>query len=262
MGRAIYHLNCGTLKPFFPRIEAVIYCLLVETNRGLALIDTGPGRGDYLEPSLKMKIFKWMVGMVEDPGQCARDQIRDLGFAPADVKDIILTHLHLDHAGGLPDFPDARVHIFREEFASRHHPRGLEYAYEPRHWAHNPRWVVHDEPDLDWIGFQSLRINQDLEPDIRLIPLPGHTRGHCGVAVDGDEGWLLHCGDAASPYHPDSDIHGRARANEMGKWVPGWFVDRVLGRNIQRLKDLVRDHGDEVKVISSHDRYSFLEHQI
>jgi glyoxylase-like metal-dependent hydrolase (beta-lactamase superfamily II) len=42
-------------------------------------------------------------------------QIEALGFSWEDVKHIALTHFHYDHAGGLPDFPGAKVHIFQGE---------------------------------------------------------------------------------------------------------------------------------------------------
>lgn len=48
-----------------------------------------------------------------------------------------------------------------------------------------------------WFGFEAVRALDGLPPEILVVPLPGHTWGHAGIAVDrGAEGWLLHAGDA------------------------------------------------------------------
>ena len=62
-------------------------------------------------------------------------------------------------------------------------------------WAHGPKWSPYDVGGDSWFGFDSVRVIEGLDVEIALIPLPGHTRGHCAVAVRDDEGWLLHCGD-------------------------------------------------------------------
>ncbi len=254
----IHHLNCGTLRGQFPRIDSMVYCLLIETDHGLTLIDTGIGRQDYLNPSRLMRVFKYWVGLLGDIKETAAHQIEELGYSRSDVRHIVLTHLHLDHAGGLRDFPNAKIHIYRTEYEAGQNPRDLvERAYDSTHWSHRPQWVVHDRDFEDWYGFPSLRIWKGLKPEIRLVPLPGHTRGHCGVAIRSDSGWLLQCGDAASPLHPESDIHDLDPNKYTATVLPGWFVRRFLGTNAPKLRNLLRDHGDEIEAISSHDIYSF-----
>jgi len=194
--------------------------------------------------------------------ETAAYQIEKLGYSRGDVRHIVLTHLHLDHAGGMRDFPKAQVHIYRTEYEAGMNPCGLsERAYDPKHWSHGPNWVVYDRADIDWYGFQSLRVVEELTPDIRLIPLPGHTRGHCGVAVATENGWLLQYGDAAAPYHPEADIHGLDQSKHTAAVLPGWFVRRLLGPNVPKLRELVRRYGNEVEVITAHDIYSFQKYQ-
>ncbi len=254
----IHHLNCGSLNARFPRVKAIVYCLLVETNEGLVLVDTGMGRKDYIDPSRLMRMFIYLLGIPCKMEETAAHQVQDLGYSIEDVRHIVLTHLHLDHAGGLPDFPEAKVHIYQTEYEAGMKPRTLlERGYDPSHRSHGPNWVVHGDEESDWYGFKSHKIIEGLEPEIRLVPLPGHTRGHCGVAVATEKGWLLQCGDAASPFYPDSDIHGLSPDKYIAGALPKWFVYRVIGHQVPRIRELLQKNVDEIEAISSHDLYSF-----
>jgi len=108
-------MNCGSLYAVFPRVKAITYCLLVESDDGLVLVDTGFGRQDYTEPSRLMRFFFYWTGVPRKIEETAAFQVQELGYQLSDVRHIVLTHLHLDHAGGLRDFPRAKVHIYREE---------------------------------------------------------------------------------------------------------------------------------------------------
>lgn len=254
----IHHLNCGSISDRLLRTRSIVYCLLVETNEGLVLVDSGMGRKDYSDPSFLMKVFIYLMGIPGKMEETAFYQVQDLGYNLSDVRHIVLTHLHLDHAGGLPDFPEAQVHIHQTEYEGGRNPRTLlERGYDPTHWSHGPNWVVHSGDMVDWYGFNSLSIIEGLKPEIRLVPLPGHTRGHCGVAISTDKGWLLQCGDAASPQHPATDIHGLDSSKHGTKILPAWFAFRFLGPHAPRIRQLLQDYGDEVDAISGHDNYSF-----
>ena len=126
----IHFLNCGTMRPYVPRVENGVTCFLVETNRGPLLVDTGFGTRDYLSPTRSMNVFLKLVRASGDVNETAYHQIQRLGFKPEDVKHIIQTHLHLDHAGGLPDFPHAQIHVLRQEYEHVMSHRGWEYHPE------------------------------------------------------------------------------------------------------------------------------------
>jgi glyoxylase-like metal-dependent hydrolase (beta-lactamase superfamily II) len=257
----IHHLNCGTLKPFLVDVETIVYCLLVETSSGPVLIDTGFGTRDYENPSGKMRFFLYWMGVPRDPEELAVNQVRGLGFEPHDVKHIIQTHMHIDHAGGLVDFPWAEVHIYEGEYQGILRPKGfMEFAYIKDHWRHNPKWARHNEPIVDWFGFEAVPILNTPEADFLFIPLPGHTRGHCGVAIGKPGNWLLHCGDAASPFHRGADLHERGNAAYQLNFIPDGLADNILGGHHSRLLSLLKAHGDEVKAVSAHDIFSFREY--
>jgi glyoxylase-like metal-dependent hydrolase (beta-lactamase superfamily II) len=248
----IDHLNCGSLRPYIPAIDSLVYCLLAETDDGLMLVDTGFGIQDYTAPTRLVRLFTALMRSPRDLAETAAYQVERRGHARRDVRHIVMTHLHIDHAGGLPDFPDARVHAHRLEHEAAMRPKGLiERFYISEHWAHGPQWVLHDQVNTEWYGFQGIEIIPGLSPGVILLPLPGHSRGHCGVAVETEYGWLLHCGDATYPFyhrdHPDQPFRD----------PPGWLVSRFLGPHTPRLKALFEAHRDEVWMVSSHDLVSF-----
>lgn len=254
----IHHLNCGTLSPKYPRLRSIVYCLLVETDDGPVLVDTGFGLQDYKKPSPMMDGFMRLMGVPRKVEETAVYQVKSLGYDPQDLKHIVLTHLHLDHAGGLRDFSQANVHLFKGELDSATQPRTLlERGCDSAHWTHDPKWVFYDQVDGKWLGFPRIDILEGISPQMHLIPLPGHTRGHCGVAVASNQGWIFNCGDAASPFHKEVDIHGYPEAQQSLNFLPGGLSHRFCGPHVPKLRQLIQEHGDEVNVFSSHDIYSF-----
>ena len=234
-------LNCGTIRPYFPRVEGGITCLLVETNLGLVLVDTGFGIGDYLRPGFKMRFFTRALRSPRDVNETAHAQIQRLGYKVSEVRHIIMTHLHLDHAGGLPDFPQAKVHIYQPEYehiAGGH--SGWEYI--KAHWAHNLNWIIHQLSGEHWYDFDGIKLEGFL-PEIWLIPLTGHTPGHAGVAIREESGWVLHGGDAV-PFNMDVDE------------VPDRISRLLIGPHVPRIREFMRNH-TEVQVIGAHMNLRF-----
>jgi glyoxylase-like metal-dependent hydrolase (beta-lactamase superfamily II) len=182
-------------------------------------------------------------------------QVERLGFARHDVRHLVCTHLDVDHAGGLPDFPHADVHVHRREHDAVIARATLNerQRYRRVHFAHGPRWALHDEGAGDrWLGFERVRAIGD---DVALIPLPGHTRGHCAVAVRAPHGygveWLLHCGDAyffhAEVLDPPSCPAGLVVFQRTMA-----VDDHVRAANADRLRALNREHGGKVRLFSAH----------
>lgn len=182
-------------------------------------------------------------------------QVRALGYDPNDVRHIVLTHLDLDHAGGLPDFPHAAAHVLGAELDAALHPRTrLEHErYRHQQWAHGPAWHSYTAEGEPWFGFAAARQLVGLPPDILLIPLAGHTRGHAGVAVDTGSGWLLHAGDAYF-FHGEADPdkpHSTPALRVFQSLVDTQKQSRIA--NQRRLRELARERGDQVRLCSAHD---------
>ncbi len=262
--RSIYHLNCGTMCPRGARLltgeggllapaRMICHCLLIEGSEGLVLVDTGFGTDDVRNPRQLGLVSTLVLHPRADIAETAIRQLQGLGFDAADVRHIVVTHLDLDHAGGLPDFPDAEVHLTARELEAAMHPSLRERPrYVAAHWTHGPRWVEHGAGGEQWFGFEGVRILPGSDEQILLIPLAGHTHGHTGVALKGPEGWLLHCGDAyfhhgevATPPHCPPALSAFIALNE---------IDRATRRaNLERLRELAARHGEEVQLICSHD---------
>lgn len=258
MSTLVRHLNCATLHPPAARLgimpdRLVAHCLLVEGSDGLTLVDTGIGAGDVADPGRLGGAFVKVVGARLDLAETAVAQVQALGYRPADVRDIVLTHLDLDHAGGIGDFPHARVHVHRDELAAARgsrHPKE-KGRYVAAQWAHGPDWVEHTTAGGDdWFGFTSVRAVSD---DVLLLPLRGHTRGHSGVAVRRPSGgWFLHAGDGYF-FHGEKEQPSSCPA---GLRIFQTLVQMDKGErhaNQQRLRELHAAHGDEVTVFSAHD---------
>jgi glyoxylase-like metal-dependent hydrolase (beta-lactamase superfamily II) len=233
----------------------VCHVVLIEGPDGLILVDTGFGSGDVAHPDQVDRVFRLLTHPPLTSAETAVEQIKGLGLDPADVKHVVLTHLDIDHGGGLPDFPQAQVHLWSKELETMRNPPGREkrrYAISAAHWAHGPNWVTHEAGGDQWLGFESVRILPDSAAEILLIPLPGHSLGHTGVALKQGERWILHCGDA---YFCQGDI-ATPRSCPPGLKAFQSIVQadgKQRHQNQDRLRDLASRHTDEVTLICSHD---------
>src|SRR4051812_22586821 len=267
----IHHLNCisdcplgghlmGARTPgLITRAKLCCHCLAVETNGGVVLVDTGFGLRDVADPRSRLsKFFLMMVSPEFREEMTARRQLERLGYSASDVRHIVLTHLDFDHAGGLDDFPHARVHMLQVE---------RDYALEQRTWLDRQRfrpqqwegtranWQAYSpsagEP---WFGFSAVRQLAGLPPEILMVPLPGHTHGHAGIAVQQQDGsWMLQAGDAYF-YHREMDYENPTCTPGLRMYQTMMEKDRKARlENQQRLRELRRRHGSRVRVICSHD---------
>lgn len=229
------------------------HCLVVETDaHGLVVVDTGFGEADAADPHGRLGwLYSQLVGVLPGRPTPLRRHVERLGFSPGDVRHVIVTHLDVDHAGGLPDFPEAVVHVHARELAAASAPSRRERArYLEAHRAHGPRWQLYEDGGERWRGFPAVRQLVGLPPELLAIPMSGHSRGHWLVVVDAPEGPLVHCGDAY--FH---------RGTVEGTRVP-WGIPRFealiasdrsrLRGNHERLRELRRT-GEGIEMFSAHD---------
>jgi len=174
-------------------IRFPILSVLIERDRDLVLFDTG--LGTRIEDEMKPPIYwgnlffhRRVMHTRFDPGRDALiHQLPRLGFKPSDVKHVILSHLHWDHAGGIRDFPDARFIVGRREwdFAAGLSGKALfKNAYIKEQFLAEGLQVepVGTDPDRPFKNFPA---SYDLFGDgsLVLLDLPGHSPGLMGLYV-------------------------------------------------------------------------------
>ncbi|WP_216629404.1 MBL fold metallo-hydrolase [Taibaiella lutea] len=209
---AIHHLNCVKIvSPFNDNVCG--HCLLINEKGQLILIDTGIGLQDTINPNERIGQYLIdLVGYKFDENLTAIRQLEKLGFDSKRVTDYIISHLDNDHIGGLPDFPNATVHLGAEEFENfkSDNPRYLKTPLN-----HNPIIKTYQNTDFNWFGFEARKIQADIETEIYLIPLFGHTLGHCGVSLKVNDKWLFYIADA---YYMRIELNDKQHpVNELAK---------------------------------------------
>ncbi|XHX77108.1 MAG: MBL fold metallo-hydrolase [Stenomitos frigidus ULC029] len=265
----IHHLNCGCMCPVggalfdgFSRgltARLVCHCLLIETNQGLVLIDTGFGLRDIQSPYSRLSPFFIHFNGIQFKQQyTAIAPIEALGFSARDVRHIVLTHLDFDHAGGLEDFPEAIVHVMQPEVDAVHDRQGFiaSQRYRPKQWDEVKHWKYYTAGGEPWFGFEAVRDLDGLPPEILFIPLVGHTRGHAGIAIETPDGWLLHAGDAY--FYRDEMAAERRCTPGMQAYQRLMEVDHEARLyNQERLRTLALDRSKDVTLFCSHDAVEF-----
>lgn len=271
----IHHLDCGSHHPLGGRLyddastglyaHICTHCMLIELADSLVLVDTGYGLQDVRRGGRRRLSHLWPL--VLNPAlleaQTAIRQVEALGYSANDVRHIVLTHLDFDHAGGLEDFPAAVVHLLAVEKAAaemRHQGLVGRQRYRPRQWDSVREWRTYSPLGERWYGFDAVRQLEGLPPDLLLVPLSGHTRGHAGVAVATAAGWLLDAGDAY--------LHRSELAADNGM-PPGLALyERIMmadpptaRANLLRLKELHQGHAAQVQIFCSHDTSELLQLQ-
>lgn len=171
---------------------------LVEHPEGLILVDTGetaavarPGYYPAWQPYFRVAV-RTRVATEEEVGP----QIEALGFSTADVRWVVLTHLHGDHTGGLGYFPRSRILVTAAELAVAGGTMGKLRGYLPHRlpgWF-DPTPVEFDDRPL---GPFPRSVALTGAGDVSLVATPGHTPGHMSVAVESAERLVLLAGDTS-----------------------------------------------------------------
>ena len=240
------------------RGRLVCHCLLIETDHGLILVDTGLGTRDVTDPQRLGRPFSFFVRPRLDSQETALFQLRALGFAPGDVRHIVVTHADVDHIGGITDFPDATVHIYEDEYEAIMAPSTFNerQRYKRCQWTAHTHWEKHQLDGERFEGFDAVRPIAG-SSDVLLVPLPGHTRGHCGVAIHTEDGWLFHAGDA---YFHRAQLDADRPYTPLGLGTVQLAMDfntRTRRENMRRLRVLRAERGTEVQIFCSHDAMEF-----
>ncbi len=167
------------------RIQLGMRCLLIEHDDGLVLVDTGVGNKE----SAKFRDIYGVENAAADGGTWLEASLRALGFAPDDVRLVINTHLHFDHAGGntrvdgggavQPTFARARYVVQRgEHHYATHTNERTAASYFPHNW----------DALLAGGRLELIEGEREIVPGVRVVASAGHVPFHQSVLVDGGDG--------------------------------------------------------------------------
>lgn len=170
--------------------------VVIRHRGGVWLLDAGIGRATANAFAQNSLLNRLLFGFRN--AHPAADQLQAAGFPLATLQGILLTHLHWDHAGGLPDFPGVPVWVQAAELAAANH--GAAPSYLGEHRNASIVWHTYQFPQQAHVSQQTDQVPQqayagferslDVMGDGRLIlvDLPGHTAGHSGLFVNADNG--------------------------------------------------------------------------
>ena len=224
---------------------------VIEHRDGLVLFDTGQDRASVTDPGyfprsgLTGLIYRRLARFHIDPDQTLTARLAAIGHDIADVQTAVLSHLHQDHIGGLPELGHADLVLDQREWQSLRQPRPEMRGLLSKHIdLPGLRWrPVTPEPtnDPDLAPFTAAH---DLFGDgsLVLLPTPGHTPGSLSMLVRQA---------GATPLLMVGDLTYDAYLMQDGL-VPG-LGDRALVRRSSRAVNTLRGRYPDLVILPAHD---------
>lgn len=165
-------------------------------HRAFRRTDSRRHRRGYVppwHPYFRLAVREWVT-----PEQEIGAQLQRLGFAPRDVRRVILTHLHTDHAGGLEHFPASEILVTGTELDLARSTLGKLRGYLPHRW---PRWLDPTSIDFKPTPFGPFTHSYPLTDasDVVLLPTPGHTPGTCPLLCQPPSAMASECAARVVP---------------------------------------------------------------
>lgn len=209
-----------------------IPCFLIRhPSAGLILVDTGLHPSIASDPTENLGRFTtWLMRPAMEPGQDALSQLREKGISSSDIRMVIFTHLHYDHASAISEFPDSTLIVNDVEWqfaATVRNPQFKGYRRQQYDYAFDFRTISFESEKVS--SYASFGRTLDLFGDgsIRLASTPGHSPGHQSIICRLKENDLVISGDAI---YEENKL-------EAGANLPGSMYDEHnYKRSLQELR--------------------------
>jgi N-acyl homoserine lactone hydrolase len=237
-------LGVGVAKDALVPIPIVAF-LLEHPGAGAVLIDSG------LHPSVAVKPVesfgrvsaRAFRGLTMDPKQALPDQLRERGIDPRAVSSVLMTHLHVDHASGISEFPDATFVVSGSEWKAAT-TQGALHGYVTRQFDHAFDYRLLDFESSEANSFSGFARAFDVFGDgsVRAVYTPGHTLGHTSYVVRTRRGEVLVAGDAIYLRRSLDDEHLPQRVED----------EHLFRRSLREIRQYLRETPGAL-VIPGHD---------
>jgi N-acyl homoserine lactone hydrolase len=235
------------LLPGEPKIVMPIVSFLVEHPKaGAILIDTGLHPSCAIDPKQNLGRVGALAfgGLRMEPKQAVTEQLRARGIEAADVKLVVMTHLHIDHASAMSEFPNATFVFSTREWEAATEPGNWQHGYRTRQFDHGFDYRTLDFEHADTDSHASFGRTFDLLGDgsIRAAYTPGHTHGHMSVVLRLGDREAVVAGDAIYTFHALQSGHLPFRVEDV----------HLYRRSLRELQIYVENNPDAL-VIPGHD---------
>ena len=176
-----------------PWLPTLVYA--IEHRDGVILVDAGASAANKSLPRWH-PYFRNAVRFDIEPDEEAGPQLRAIGIRSGDVRRVVLTHLHIDHDGGLGAFPTSEVLVSPGELRRASGIAGRLRGYLPQRW---PKQFDPKPLALDGGAYGPFARSKRLTGDgaIVAVATPGHTPDHFSVIVEDGDKTVFIAGDAS-----------------------------------------------------------------
>jgi glyoxylase-like metal-dependent hydrolase (beta-lactamase superfamily II) len=245
-GRLAWRKALGIGIPKDRWLTVPIISFLVEhPGAGPVLIDTGFHGSVAASPRANLgRVASFTFKGIEmKPEQAVAAQLREKGIQPSSVEVVVITHLHVDHASAIADFPNATFVFSTAEWEAAT-TQGQLHGYNKRQFDHAFDYRTLDFDGPDAAGFSGFGRTFDLFGDgsVRLAFTPGHSLGHLSVILRLKGGEILVAGDAMYMTRTLTDHHLPYRLED----------EHLFRRSLREIELYARETPDAV-IVPGHD---------